>query len=166
MSSKKNNNIVGIKCIYKIDDSKPIGKGAFSIVYTGTNITTNEKVAIKKIPLDKLSNDKIIVINKEIEIVKILIDMHHLNIVKYYEVVKTNLFACRPFVKYNRRWIFKRKFSIYMNYASFNQIIFSKSMIFNSQFWTILKRVTFQFCFNHCLISDSAIAIELQFLEP
>jgi len=74
--------IIGGK--YKIENIK-LGSGTFSTVWLGANIVTDEPVAIKKIPLSHKQSllDKVSI---EIETMK---QMNHPNIVKYYDVVKT-----------------------------------------------------------------------------
>ena len=89
MGSNKEENINGIEYKYKITDKRILGKGSFSTVYSGINLNTNEKVAIKKISINKICNEKEIMINNEIEIVKLLINNPNKNIVKYYDIVKT-----------------------------------------------------------------------------
>lgn len=70
---------------YEIYDTK-LGTGAFSVVYTGIELYTGNKVAIKKINFvnGKISKDKI---DFEINIMK---KMDHVNIIKYIDVVKSD----------------------------------------------------------------------------
>jgi serine/threonine protein kinase len=89
MSSKKDEIIDGIKYTFRIDNKRLLGKGTFSTVYSGINLETNEKVAIKKIPIRKIESTKIDIINKEIDIINILMDKPHENIVKYYDIIRT-----------------------------------------------------------------------------
>lgn len=86
------NIIIGKSNNYRIDTKKILGRGAFSVVYLGTNIDTQEKVAIKKISLNKLTNKEIDVIDREIKIVTKLIKLSnpYKNIVTYYDVIKSN----------------------------------------------------------------------------
>lgn len=68
-----------------------IGKGAFSMVFSGINLETKERVAIKKISKNSLSELKLDAVRNEIEIIKILINNPHTNIINFYEVIENNL---------------------------------------------------------------------------
>ncbi len=94
MSSKKEILINGIYT-YKIDVRRILGKGAFSTVHSGINISTNEKIAIKKIFLNKLSNQELDLIDREVRIVTSLIEKNNPydNIVKYYDVIRNNSYV-------------------------------------------------------------------------
>lgn len=91
-TTPQKNIVTGRIHTYRIDDRKILGRGAFSTVYSGTNLTTNDKVAIKKISLNKLTNKEIDVVDREIKIVTKLIDMAnpYKNIVTYYDVIKSS----------------------------------------------------------------------------
>ena len=69
---------------YKIDP-KPIGKGSFATVYRATN-ENNDPVAIKKIKIANLRQDRI---NKFMLELDISYEMKHENIVKCHEIFKT-----------------------------------------------------------------------------
>ena len=71
---------------YKIK-RKPIGKGSFANVYYAT-CSLGKDYAIKSISLSKIKNSNINKFMREIEIVE---KMNHQNIVKCYDVFKTNL---------------------------------------------------------------------------
>lgn len=74
---------------YKIENTM-LGSGGFSEVFLGTDITTNQPVAIKKVKLTQknLKNDDGLKnLNSEIELMK---TFNHPNIVKYFDVVKTS----------------------------------------------------------------------------
>ncbi|XWV24775.1 putative serine threonine-protein kinase [Tupanvirus deep ocean] len=73
---------------YKLENTK-LGSGGFSEVFLGTDITTNQQVAIKKVSLSQRSlqeEDTFKKLNTEIGLMQTL---DHPNIVKYYDVVKT-----------------------------------------------------------------------------
>ncbi len=96
MGTKENNIINGKKDSYRIDEKKSIGEGSFSTVYLGVNNNTKTKVAIKKIMINELNNEKLKIIKKEVEIVNILIDNFEMgtsnpNIVEYHDVIELNL---------------------------------------------------------------------------
>lgn len=79
---------------YKIDLSKQIGKGAFSSVYQGTCISTQEKVAIKRIHKITLDVFGVSVMTREIKIIKFLMqNKQHKNIIKYFDVVENNSYV-------------------------------------------------------------------------
>ena len=88
----RQNIIIGNRSMYKIDEKRVIGRGAFSIVYSGMDINNNEKVAIKRIMLSKLTNNEISVVDREVRTVTKLINMSNpcKNIVSYYDVIKNN----------------------------------------------------------------------------
>ena len=67
-----------------------IGEGGFSEVYLGTCLKTNEKVAIKKVSLLQKSLKDERTFNKLKMEIELLQKLDHPNIVKYYDVVKTN----------------------------------------------------------------------------
>lgn len=74
---------------YRIDDK--IGSGGFSEVFLATDLSTGQKVAIKKVSLLQKSLQKTNVLNKlsaEIELMK---KLDHPNIVSYYDTIKTNV---------------------------------------------------------------------------
>lgn len=77
--------------IYKIEDIK-LGSGSFSDVFLGRNILNNQLVAIKKILLKnlkiKMGSGQNILNKLSIEI-DMMQQLDHPNIVKYYDVVKT-----------------------------------------------------------------------------
>jgi len=74
---------------YRLDEKKQIGKGSYSTVYIGMIIETNQKVAIKKINLNRLAKLETETINREITIVEYLIKNTTCeNIVKYYDVIQ------------------------------------------------------------------------------
>lgn len=95
-NQKKEHYLKGSKNDYRLNGRRFLGKGAFSTVHSGLNINTNEKVAIKKIAISKMSDYEIDVIDRELKIVNTLIDSDnpHDNIVKYYDVIrnKTNVY--------------------------------------------------------------------------
>ncbi|XWV26016.1 putative serine threonine-protein kinase [Tupanvirus soda lake] len=73
---------------YKLENTK-LGSGGFSEVFLGTDITTNQQVAIKRVSLSQKSlqeEDTFKKLNTEIGLMQTL---DHPNIVKYYDVVKT-----------------------------------------------------------------------------
>lgn len=86
------NIIVGQRNKYRINERKILGRGAFSFVYSGMNLDTHDKVAIKKISLNKLTNKEIDVVDREIRTVSRLIKMSnpYKNIVTYYDVIKND----------------------------------------------------------------------------
>lgn len=69
---------------YKLTDSL-IGRGGFSQVYMGEILETGEKIAIKKIK--KTTNRKIT--DKIISEISIVMKLNHPNIIKFYDVLKT-----------------------------------------------------------------------------
>jgi serine/threonine protein kinase len=74
---------------YKIENTI-LGSGGFSQVFLGTDITTNQPVAIKKVILSQksLKNDiGLKNLKSEIELMR---TFDHPNIVKYYDLVKTS----------------------------------------------------------------------------
>jgi serine/threonine protein kinase len=77
---------------YKINYKKILGKGSFSIVYSGMRISTKEKVAIKKIFVNKLTKIGSQVIEREIKTINKLIKLSNpcKNIVTYYDVIKNH----------------------------------------------------------------------------
>lgn len=72
---------------YRIENRR-LGGGGFSEVYLGTEINTDQVVAIKKINLARKNSQEGLVrrLQSEIEIMQ---QLNHPNIVKYYDVVKT-----------------------------------------------------------------------------
>ena len=68
-------------------DTKEIGKGAYSKVYKGFDITTDQLVAIKVISKRDIKPIMLNRIKKEIEI---LSDIQHENIIKLYEHIETD----------------------------------------------------------------------------
>ena len=73
---------------YKISDKK-IGSGGFSEVFIGTDIDTGEIVAVKRVSLTQKNlqeEQTLLKLSAEIELMQTL---DHPNIVKYYDVVKT-----------------------------------------------------------------------------
>lgn len=87
--------IVGTHAVYRINIRKSLGTGSFSTVYAGKNTKTNENVAIKKIFINKMSNIENSIIDKEIEVIKLLMKRgnSHCNIITYYDVIKTKLYV-------------------------------------------------------------------------
>jgi serine/threonine-protein kinase ULK/ATG1 len=71
---------------YKITTKTPVGKGAFATVYQAVN-KNNDIFAIKCIPLEKLKKHNT---DKFLLELDISLKMKHQNIVKSYEVFKTN----------------------------------------------------------------------------
>ena len=67
---------------YHIETTR-LGYGAFSEVFLGTEISSNKKVAVKKINLNK----NMIIIEKLNLEIKIMKELDHPNIVKYYDLV-------------------------------------------------------------------------------
>jgi serine/threonine protein kinase len=71
--------------------SKIIGKGSFCKVYKGTNINTNEIVAIKTVDLSLLTNKgkeyKDMILKRFINETKIIEGLNHVNIIKYIETI-------------------------------------------------------------------------------
>lgn len=72
---------------YKMENIK-LGSGGFSEVFLGTNILTNEKVAIKRISIVQKQNT-LERIKSEIDLMK---KLNHINIVTYYDVIKNSNF--------------------------------------------------------------------------
>ncbi len=70
---------------YIIKDIK-LGSGSFSEVYLGLNLLNNNDVAIKIVCL----NDKKDILHKLEKEIFIMQKMDHPNIVKYYDVIKTD----------------------------------------------------------------------------
>ncbi|MEM3062880.1 MAG: protein kinase [Nitrososphaerota archaeon] len=70
---------------YRLENVK-LGTGGFSEVFLGTNIVTDQKVAIKRIPLTQKQN----VLEKISLEIDLMQKMDHVNIVTYYDVVRTN----------------------------------------------------------------------------
>lgn len=64
-----------------------IGKGSFSRVYQGYNVTSKQPVAVKKISKDALKKMSISRLNKEIELIK---KLDHPNIVRFFDVIQYN----------------------------------------------------------------------------
>jgi serine/threonine protein kinase len=62
----------------------PIGWGSFSKVYKGVHIETNQKVAIKRIHVQKLNKQLHLRLDIEIKIMK---SLDHPNIIKFYDVL-------------------------------------------------------------------------------
>jgi len=81
VSSYYNYTMELLKDRYRIE--KKLGSGSFSVVYMGTDIKLNRKVAIKQIKITTDTSK----ITPEIEIMK---KLNHPNIVKYYDAIETN----------------------------------------------------------------------------
>ena len=62
---------------------KQVGKGGFSVVYSGTEKATGKKVAIKCIDKTQQDSEELMLLNREIDIMKRL---KHPNIVQLYDV--------------------------------------------------------------------------------
>lgn len=73
------------KSKYRLENVK-LGEGSFSEVFLGTNVMTNQQVAIKKISLNQ-KNNVLEKLNLELNIIK---KLNHPNIVTYYDVNKTD----------------------------------------------------------------------------
>jgi len=71
---------------YKIDHV--IGTGSFSTVFLGTNIITNQQVAIKQVRIIQKKN-LLVKLQQELDIMQ---QFDHINIVKYYDVIKNDLY--------------------------------------------------------------------------
>ena len=71
----------GVESKYTI--GKEIGRGGFSIVYDGTSKATGQKVAIKVIDKKKQDGEQLVLLQREIDIMKRL---KHPNIVALYDV--------------------------------------------------------------------------------
>jgi len=83
------NIIVGVNNSYKIDTKRIIGRGAFSTVYTGSNVDSKIRVAIKKIC--KLEKHYECVVDSEMKIVTLMINdtrYQHPNIVRYFDTIR------------------------------------------------------------------------------
>ena len=74
---------------YRMENTM-LGSGGFSKVYLGTDLTTNQPIAIKMVDLTQrnLQNENALK-NLKSEII-FMQNMNHPNIVKYYDVVKTS----------------------------------------------------------------------------
>lgn len=83
MPSDKNNDIL-LADRYKFSTKSIIGRGSFSKVYVGTDITTNNKIAIKKMEIGNFASQMKSRVREEINIAQTL---DHPNIVKTYDVV-------------------------------------------------------------------------------
>lgn len=72
---------------YCVDKRKIIGKGSFSVVYSGKNTDTGERVAIKKVKRGDMINDELI--EREIKFVRMMIDRNnpYENFVRYYDII-------------------------------------------------------------------------------
>lgn len=75
-----------LKTKYKVDTKNLIGEGSFSKVYLAVN-SKKEKFAIKSIKLEKLDKTRLEKFELELEI---SLDLDHKNIVKCYEIFKSN----------------------------------------------------------------------------
>ncbi len=62
---------------------KEIGRGGFSIVYEATSKETGEQVAVKVIDKNKQDDEQIVLLQREISIMR---KLDHPNIVKLYDV--------------------------------------------------------------------------------
>jgi len=76
-----------IMCVGNYDLGRTIGRGQFGKVKIATHVLTGEKVAVKIIRKKKLKKDTLLMISKEIEILKLLCHPH---IVPLYEVLETD----------------------------------------------------------------------------
>ena len=74
---------------YKVDKIK-LGSGGFSEVFLGTDITTDQQVAIKNVSLLQKSLQEEDMLNKLKFEIDLMQKLDHPNIVNYYDVVKTN----------------------------------------------------------------------------
>ena len=70
---------------YRIENVK-LGSGGFSDVFLGTNLETNEKVAVKKISLTQKKN----ILEKLKLETELMQKFNHPNVVTYYDVIKTD----------------------------------------------------------------------------
>jgi serine/threonine protein kinase len=70
---------------FMIENHK-LGSGSFSEVFLGTDLSNQQKVAIKKISLTQKNN----ILQKIDQEVSIMQKINHPNIVKYYDVIKSN----------------------------------------------------------------------------
>lgn len=73
---------------YRLENNK-LGVGGFAEVYLGTNIESNENVAIKKISLNKKELRQEQTLEKIQFEIQLMQKLKHPNIVKYMDVVKT-----------------------------------------------------------------------------
>ena len=71
---------------YQIAEGSEVGRGAFSMVYQAFNVANGDFVAIKRIPVNEMDADTLMVIEREIELMK---KLNHPNIVKYIDSVKS-----------------------------------------------------------------------------
>ncbi|AGF85177.1 kinase [Moumouvirus goulette] len=67
-----------------------LGEGGFAKVYLGINKFTNEKVAVKKVLLNQKKTPKNELLNKLTIEIQIMRQLNHPNIVKLYDVYKTD----------------------------------------------------------------------------
>ena len=81
LDTKTKNSLKTIETYYQILDK--VGKGTFGTVYKAFELSSGRIVAIKKITLNKIKNENLIL--KEIELLK---NLDHQNIVKYYNYFK------------------------------------------------------------------------------
>jgi serine/threonine protein kinase len=73
--------------IYRVDNVE-LGNGGFGKVFLGTNLKTQERVAVKKISLAHKTLSKTDVINKLLSEIDVMQRLHHPNIIAYYDTVK------------------------------------------------------------------------------
>ena len=72
---------------YRVENIK-LGSGGFSDVFLGTNLQTNQQVAIKKVSLTQKSLQEEHVLRKLKTEIELMQSLDHPNIVKYYDVDK------------------------------------------------------------------------------
>lgn len=64
-----------------------VGKGAYGVVYKGTDKKTSETVAVKRFALENLPQEELAGMEMEITLLQVL---DHDNIVRFYDSVRTN----------------------------------------------------------------------------
>ena len=74
---------------YKVNEKQIIGKGSYSVVYSGYDTKDEKNVAIKKISVGKMDNITKQMIDREVEVINKLKERPHKNIVRFYDIVKT-----------------------------------------------------------------------------
>ncbi|VBB17777.1 serine/threonine protein kinase [Yasminevirus sp. GU-2018] len=82
--------LVGENGRYRLDEKRVIGRGAFSVVYAGNDLTTGGRVAVKRINISSLDRYDASVVEREIATVSKL--MRHdqcANIVKYHDIIRS-----------------------------------------------------------------------------